>query len=131
MSTTTSDAPDTHLAEDEQHHPSERIYWIVAAVLAVVTAIEVALSYVELGDGTSNAALLLLGMIIKFLLVGGFFMHLKFDKPILRNLFIGGLFLALGCYIAEMSTFRQFGTRDSRQDIHLVPSGIPQADPRP
>ena len=128
----TTTQPDVHLEEGEQPHPNERIYWIVAAVLAVVTAIEVALSYVEFGNGGPNAALLLLGMVIKFVLVAGFFMHLKFDKPVLRWLFIAGLTFAIGCYMAELFMFRRlFFDKEDRQEIHLIPSGIPQADPRP
>ena len=77
----------------EHEHPSDGRYWAIAAVLAVVTAVEVALSYVHLGN--ANAPLLLLGMVIKFVLVGGYFMHLKFDTPTLRRLFAAGLVLPL------------------------------------
>ena len=30
----------------------------------------------------------------KFILVGAWFMHLRFDHPVLRRLFVGGLVLA-------------------------------------
>ena len=134
MTAVSSTAPDAHLPEGESEHPPERLYWIVAAVLAVVTALEVWLSYIDLGNGTPNAVLLLIGMVIKFVLVGGFFMHLKFDKKVLRRLFVGGLVLALFCYFVALMMFRKFppaNERQSEQEIHLVPSGIPQADPRP
>jgi cytochrome c oxidase subunit 4 len=104
-------------------HPSDRTYVGIAAILAGVTAIEVALSYIKLGN--ANAPLLLLGMVIKFGVVAAFFMHLRFDSKLLRRLFISGLVLAIFCYVAALSMFRQFD-KDQRQEIKYVPSGIPQ-----
>ena len=104
-------------------HPSEGKYWVIAAILGVVTAIEVALSYIDLGD--ANAPLLLLGMALKFFIVASYFMHLKFDSRVTRRLFISGLFLAVTCYIGMLMMFRHFGPQDDRQDIHLVETGVP------
>jgi cytochrome c oxidase subunit 4 len=105
-------------------HPSENKYWVIAAILGVVTAIEVALSYIDLGDAV--APLLLLGMVIKFFIVASYFMHLKFDSRVTRRLFISGLGLAVFCYLGMFSMFRVFGPRSDRQDIHLVETGVPQ-----
>jgi len=102
---------------------SEGKYWVIAAILGVVTAIEVALSYIDLGD--ANAPLLLLGMALKFFIVASYFMHLKFDSRVTRRLFISGLFLAVTCYIGMLMMFRHFGPQDDRQDIHLVETGVP------
>jgi len=108
----------------EHEHPSDKQYVGIAAVLAVVTAVEVALSYVHLGN--ANAPLLLIGMVVKFFLVASFFMHLKFDSKVLRRLMISGLVLALFCYIGALSMFRQFD-KDQRQQIKYTPSGIIQS----
>ncbi len=105
-------------------HPTEKKYWVIAAILGVVTAIEVALSYIDLGDAV--APLLLLGMVIKFFIVASYFMHLKFDSKVTRRLFISGLSLALFCYLGMFMMFRQFGPRSDRQDINLIESGVPR-----
>ena len=44
-------------------------------------------------------------MVVKFWIVGAFFMHLKFDNPILTQLFVAGLVLAVVVYFIMMSTF--------------------------
>jgi hypothetical protein len=33
--------------------------------------------------------------VVKFVMVGGYFMHLKFDSPIFRRFFVTGLLLAM------------------------------------
>ena len=111
--------PDAH-----GDHPTERKYWVIAAILGVITAVEVALSYIDLGDAV--APLLLLGMAMKFFIVASYFMHLKFDSRITRRLFISGLSLAVFCYIGMFMMFRQFGPRSERQDINLIETGVPQ-----
>jgi cytochrome c oxidase subunit 4 len=119
--------PDEHVEEHggaHDDHPSEKKYWIIALILGIVTAIEVALSYIDLGDAV--APLLLLGMVIKFFIVASYFMHLKFDSKVTRRLFISGLSLALFCYLGMFMMFRQFGPRNDRQDINLIESGVPQ-----
>ncbi|MPZ71574.1 MAG: hypothetical protein GEU71_18965 [Actinobacteria bacterium] len=81
-------------AEELSHHPEPRTYITVAVILALVTAIEVALSYATaLGDLV--VPLLIISAIIKFALVALWFMHLRFDSPIFRRLFLFGIVLAL------------------------------------
>jgi cytochrome c oxidase subunit IV len=43
---------------------------------------------------------------MKFVLVGAFFMHLKFDSPMLRRLFITGIILAGVVYFVALLTLR-------------------------
>lgn len=125
MATTAAPAEhaDAH-GGDHDDHPSESKYWIIAAILGAVTAVEVALSYIDLGNAV--APLLLLGMVVKFFIVASYFMHLKFDSKVTRRLFISGLSLALFCYLVMFSMFRQFGPREDRQDIKLTESGVLQ-----
>jgi cytochrome c oxidase subunit 4 len=69
---------------EHAHHPTERQYWIVFVVLAVLTAIEVAWSYAGL-EGAVLVFPLVVMMVIKFLLVAGAFMHLYFDMKIING----------------------------------------------
>jgi cytochrome c oxidase subunit 4 len=100
---------DTNEAPEHAHdHPSEFVYVKVAAFLAVLTGIEVALSYNDVGGRHGTTALLLVLAVVKFATVVGYFMHLKFDHPYFRRLFAIGLVLAVGCYCAALSTLHVF-----------------------
>lgn len=70
--------------QDHAHHPTERQYWVVFVALAVLTAIEVAWSYLGV-EGAALVVPLLAMMAVKFLLVAGAFMHLYFDLKILNG----------------------------------------------
>ena len=98
-----------HVATQEHEHPGEAVYIRVAVILAVITGIEVALSYVKVGGSqiVTNGGLLALA-VVKFAMVAAYFMHLKFDNPILRRLFLAGLFTAILVYIAYLLTLHTF-----------------------
>ena len=81
---------DPHMAE----HPTPRKYVNVAIILAIVTAIEVAIYYVPAIDDFL-VPLLLFFALIKFVMVGAYFMHLKFDSKTFRRFFITGIVLAI------------------------------------
>lgn len=81
----------------EQAHPNNALYVKVAAFLAVITAVEVAISYMDLAAWITIASLLALS-VVKFVAVVGWFMHLKFDNPLLRKPFITGMVIALLIY---------------------------------
>ncbi|MFT4656555.1 MAG: cytochrome c oxidase subunit 4 [Candidatus Aldehydirespiratoraceae bacterium] len=83
---------------------SDNRYIVIAAILAIVTAAEVAASYIELGP--AFIPLLLFMMAFKFYVVVSFFMHLRFDHKVFSFMFYIGLFMALFVYIAALSTFR-------------------------
>jgi cytochrome c oxidase subunit IV len=78
-------------------HPNAKLYVKVAAWLAVVTGVEVLLSYVTLPPLILLAALIVLSL-IKFIVVVGYFMHLKFDQPLLRKPLLAGLITAFLVY---------------------------------
>ena len=44
-------------------------------------------------------------MIVKFAIVVSYFMHLKYDNPLFRRVFVGGLVLAVIVYLIAMTTF--------------------------
>ena len=98
-----------HPAEAHTHdHPTDGTYFKVAAFLGFVTALEVGTYFWEdiFGSAPSTAALLLTlmpMMVIKFFVVCGWFMHLKFDNPIFRRVFVFGLVLAVIVYCIALS----------------------------
>jgi len=95
---------------DESHnstHFTDKHYVIVALILAGITALEVTLSYVDVGP--LFLPLLLILMVIKFFAVVMYFMHLKFDNKIFTVLFYMGLFLAVFVYMVALATFEFFG----------------------
>lgn len=109
MSTDALTGHDTeHDAHEHEEHWSDLQYIKLALALALVTAIEVALSYMVDDLGPAFLPLLLGLMAIKFFAVVMFFMHLKFDSKLFSWLFYAGLGLACFVYIAAMFTFRFF-----------------------
>jgi cytochrome c oxidase subunit 4 len=81
---------------DEHHgehsHPTERTYIKIAAILSLITLIEVVIYYLGLPHGLL-VTLLIAFSAAKFYTVVAFFMHLKFDDRRLTYIFLGGLFL--------------------------------------
>ncbi|HYH11580.1 MAG TPA: cytochrome C oxidase subunit IV family protein [Thermomicrobiales bacterium] len=89
-------------ALDEHHeagHPSLRKYVNIAIFLAIVTAIEVVIYYVEALESVLVPALIILSA-AKFVTVVGYFMHLKFDAKLLTFIFGAALITSLAVYIA-------------------------------
>jgi cytochrome c oxidase subunit IV len=91
----------------EHPHPDARTYIAVAIWLAIATAIEVALYYLDIPDGLL-IGLLLFFAVIKFALVVLYFMHLKFDARIFRWLMMTGMIVALSVYSVVLLTFGVF-----------------------
>ena len=87
----------------EHSHPSPAKYVGIAVFLAIVTALEVALYYITMPEWLVVALLLVLAT-MKFAIVAGFFMHLKFDSPMLRRLFVTGIILAGVVYTIALLT---------------------------
>jgi len=102
---------ETHGHDDGGHeHPPDAFYWKVGAVLAVLTAVEVTTYWWKdwFGLSAENAGkvtgpVLIILMVIKFVSIAAFFMHLKFDNKMLRRVFIAGIALAVGVYVAGLS----------------------------
>jgi len=116
MAATTTDAS-VHAGHDPDVDRTKQ-YVLVAAVLAVMTAVEVSTYWFpkEFPVGVSTGLLVFL-MIVKFVMVTAFFMHLKFDKRLLAVVFYSGLVLALVVYIAVLTAFRFWGPVEN----HMVP----------
>ena len=88
-------------------HPTPRTYWLIAGILAVVTAIEIAVPYIEALDPIKVPLLWALAA-IKFFAVVGFFMHLRYEKPLYRTLFFFGVFGVFPLFIVVLLTFNAF-----------------------
>ena len=88
-----------HLVDGHEGHPGESTYIRVSLILAVVTAIEVAIYYIDVLSGILVPALVALS-VGKFVAVVGYFMHLKFDDKRFAWMFAAGLVISLSVFIA-------------------------------
>jgi cytochrome c oxidase subunit 4 len=89
----------------EHSHPSPAKYVGIAILLGIITALEVTLYYINMPAGLLVAFLMVLAF-LKFTMVAAFFMHLKFDSPMLRRMFILGIILASIIYTVVLLTLR-------------------------
>lgn len=121
-----SAAPTAH--EETVHgagheHPSDWLYIKVAIFLAVMTAIEVALFYVEDDLGSATVPILLVLMVVKFAVVAGWFMHLRFDSRLFTRMFVAGLVLAVVVYVIALVSMQFFG--DDTTSERVVDGAVP------
>ena len=93
-------APVAHEAGGHAH-PTARTYIWIAVILTAITAVEVAIYYVPAIKNSLPllAAFLLVLAVVKFALVVGYYMHLKFDNKLFTWLFVGGLTAAVATMI--------------------------------
>jgi cytochrome c oxidase subunit 4 len=93
--------------EAHQHaHPSDRNYIVVAVLLAAITALEVGTYFLEDPSTTLLVVALFPLMIAKFAVVCGWFMHLRYDNPLFKRVFVFGLSLAIGVYIIVLTSMQ-------------------------
>ncbi|MCM8747549.1 cytochrome C oxidase subunit IV family protein [Thermomicrobiaceae bacterium CFH 74404] len=90
----------------ERAHPGPVTYVKIAVILAIVTIIEVATYYLESFFGAALVPILLVLSAAKFVLVVGFYMHLKFDAPLLRGMFAWGMTVAIGITLAMLALYK-------------------------
>jgi len=88
------------------HGMSDAGYIKIALILAAITALEVSTYYVDFGPLFMPSLMIM--MVVKFVMVVSYFMHLKFDSKIFSFLFYTGLGLALFVYIVALATFKFF-----------------------
>jgi cytochrome c oxidase subunit 4 len=122
------DSP-VHPGEHHDHGPSDRQYFNIFFILVALTALEVSTYWWEewFGEAAHKVAvpLLFLLMIIKFFLVALYFMHLKFDSPILKRTFYAGMIFAIVVYGIALSAMN-FWT-DSGTTNFNDPPAVPPA----
>jgi cytochrome c oxidase subunit 4 len=100
-----SDTTTTTTHTTEHRHPTDADYVKIAVILGVITALEVStyfwedLPFFDAKPSTTALILVLFPMMtIKFGIVVAYFMHLRFDNPLFRRVFIFGIILALAVY---------------------------------
>ncbi|MGH7475794.1 MAG: cytochrome C oxidase subunit IV family protein [Longimicrobiales bacterium] len=76
------------------HHPTWKFYVLIGVVLTVITAMEVAIFYIEALQAVLVPLLLVLSG-AKFIMVVLFYMHLKFDSKVLSGVFAAPLLLGV------------------------------------
>jgi cytochrome c oxidase subunit IV len=103
-----------HVAHDsgghetlEHAHPGAKTYTLVGVVLAIITATEV-WAYTFEPIRAALVPLLLVLSASKFVLVVGFYMHLKFDHPLFTGVFGFGLAVAGSIITALLFLFHQY-----------------------
>ena len=112
MSTATQDT-EQHAPAHGHDHPTDGSYVKIALILGVITAAEVGTYFWEdlFGSAPSTMALILTlfpMMIAKFFIVCGWFMHLRYDNPLFKRIFVFGLILAVFVYAIMASAFEYF-----------------------
>ena len=82
----------------EHEHPGPKTYAKVAAVLTIITMLEVWVFYIP---AMRPLLVPVLGVLsaVKFSLVVMFYMHLKFDHPVFTRILLGGVFIAFGVFL--------------------------------
>ena len=88
----------------EKPHPGPRTYVAIGALLTAITAFEVWIFYWPFTPALL-AGLILLSSAVKFSLVVGFYMHLKFDDRRFLAFFAFPFFIGLSITIALLALF--------------------------
>lgn len=108
---TPSLAPSRHPPEvttpKVEPYPGPLEYVRIAVILAVITAVEVAVYYIDAFERILPPTLMALA-VTKFSLVAMWYMHLKFDSRFFSALFVGGLLSAVTAFVVVLLTFRVF-----------------------
>ena len=94
------------LLAEHAEHPEPSQYVVVGITLGFITAVEVALYYVTQLNFHALVVFLIFLSLAKFMIVVGFFMHLRFDNKIFSMLFFGGLVLAIAVFTVAITTLK-------------------------
>lgn len=94
------------MSSEHHAHPTPAQYWRIAALLAVLTAVEVGMFYIdrEYELGGINAVILIVLALLKFVIVVGWYMHLRFEKSTLSRFFSAGFILAIALYLVVLAS---------------------------
>jgi cytochrome c oxidase subunit 4 len=102
MSSTGTQAADA-VDEHGGHHPTPAEYVRIALILAALTALEVSTYYYDFG--AAGIPLLIVLMVIKFIMVASFFMHLRYDTKLFGRFMYTGLGFAIVLYTLTLLIF--------------------------
>ena len=97
-----------HAHHEEEHaHPGAKTYTIIGVILAIITVAEVYF-YTQEAVRRFLVPLLLVLSASKFVLVVGFYMHLRFDHRLFTGVFGFGLLVAASIITALLFLFGQY-----------------------
>ena len=108
MTTTVTAAAEHEVDKTVHNHPTDLKYVKIAAILAVITGAEVSTYFWNDASTAALVGVLFPMMIAKFAIVTGYFMHLKYDNPLFRRVFVFGLTLATAVFIIVFFAFDFF-----------------------
>jgi cytochrome c oxidase subunit 4 len=94
---------DAH-ASGAHAHPTPGLYTKIAVTLVILTALEVAVYYVE-SIRAYLVPILIILMIVKFALVAMYYMHLKQDAKFFTGLLVLPILIAIGIILALIALF--------------------------
>ena len=99
--------------EHHSHGPTDGQYFKIFFLLVGLTALEVSTYWWDdiFNADTKKIAVpvLITLMVIKFFLVALYFMHLKFDSPLLRRTFYAGMIVAIFVYVVALTVMNFWG----------------------
>lgn len=98
-----SSVPQERAEEVAHEHPTWQAYARIAAILTIITALEVATYYIDIGE--LLVYILLVLSALKFGIVIGYYMHLKFDNRLYTFMFCFGLATAVGILVSFLALF--------------------------
>lgn len=133
MSTETSTTKKSDDLEHEEHTHggTDKQYFQIFWVLVVLTALEVSTEWWDewFGEDSRPFAVFVLiaTMVVKFVLVALFFMHLKWDTPILKRIFYFGVVVAMAVYIITMTSMN-FWTNSGTDEFNDPPPAPPPVE---
>ncbi len=81
------------------HHGTPGFYVLIGAILSIITIVEV-WAFAWLFLGALLVPLMLILSLGKFVLVVGFFMHLKFDRKYYAWIFTACMVIGIGIFVA-------------------------------
>ena len=96
-----------HPAAEEHNHPTIATYLAIAAILTVITVVEVGVFYVP-AFAVILAPVLIVLSAVKFTLVVMFYMHLKSDHRLFTMVFTLPLLIAGAVIVALLFLFGVF-----------------------
>lgn len=92
-----------HLGAHE--HPGAMEYAQIGGILAIITALEVGLYYINMAHSLLVTILIIMSF-AKFSLVVMWFMHLRFDNRLFSIFFVGGMALTFSIFAVVIAALR-------------------------
>jgi cytochrome c oxidase subunit 4 len=108
-----------HSHEEIHEHGGPAVYARTLLALLILTGITIGASYINLGSGNVVVALII--ATLKATLVALFFMHLKWEKPVISIIAMAG-FLFLGIFL--MFCLLDFDSRNNYLPVSLHQSTV-------